>query len=306
MATGTNDPGPGFEGYDPHQFPPRAVTVDIAVFTVHDGVLQVLMVQRTAEAEVYPGQLSLPGSFVGDDENLQQAAARILLEKADLDLSLHALEQFGAYGDPERDPRMRVISIGFIARVAEDMILLDELDQSTSGDNARGANRWRWYPVEALIDEPTKDARHRLAFDHADILRAARDHLRTGVEETDAALDLLPQLFTLKQLRETYEAIWGAPIDPGNFAKRVARLEGFIAERVEHHQEPGEPASERMALIHEQGESMQGISLVRSELEEPSRGRGRPPKWFSRGSTSVLHPPLRRPGSYHSKPPSDL
>jgi 8-oxo-dGTP diphosphatase len=325
--------GPSPEGYDPHEFPPRAVTVDIAVFTVRRGRLQALLIRRAPDAEVFPGLLSLPGSFVGDDEDLGQAAARILREKADLELPLHALEQFGAYGDPERDPRMRVISIGFVARVAPDLVPFDE-----PIDDRRHAGHWRWCAVDALVDPDdvagddeilsiAEDGPAALAFDHRRILGDARDHLRVAVEESDAALDLLPEVFTLKQLRETYAAIWGAPIDAGNFAKRVARLEGFITECTEpddgHIARGSDPFTTGGSLrsLDEPRDGMMLLSLPRlwphemsdgiamspepiMEPERPSRGRGRPPKWFSRGSTTVLHPPLRRPGSYRSKPPS--
>jgi 8-oxo-dGTP diphosphatase len=328
------DPTPGAEVYDPHQFPPRAVTVDIVVFSVRhdapapgegrpDDRLQVLVIDRSSDAEVFPGLLALPGSFVRDDENLIQAAARVLREKADLELPLTALEQFGAYGDPDRDPRMRVISIGFIARVDAAMVAVDEIIREIAAG-------WRWVPVVELIDRDDRS----LAFDHAQILREAREYLRTGVEETDAALDLLPEQFTLKQLRSTYEAIWGAPIDAGNFAKRVARLDGFIEECEEPEQvvdrfrglespapgvedHPPVLRSMRVAddriflsaprLLPEEfaREFSQESDWSPPELRRPARGRGRPPKWFTRGSTAVLHPPLRRPGSYHSKPPSE-
>ena len=335
----------GPEGYDPHQFPPRAVTVDIAVFTVRERaaraarpeaaerqrVLQVLMLERADDAEVFGGLLSLPGSFVGDEANLAQAASRILREKADLDLPLHALEQFGAYGDPDRDPRMRVISIGFIARVSEESAPNDEFaDRSIDQLAQRRSDRWRWCEVEGLLDDDMRS----LAFDHAEILRDALDHLRTAVEETDAALDLLPEVFTLKQLRETYEAIWGTKIDPGNFAKRVARLEGFLTDREEpeFRSDPGpEVLTDRWVVFDPPTDSrsdssadspadppvmfMSAPRLQRlehrmrvddgaSEPTRAARGRGRPPRWFSRGSASLLHPPLRRPGSYRSRPGS--
>lgn len=333
MSSGATEPGhgPDPEGYDPHQFPPRAVTVDIVVFSVRhqepdplggrtDGRLQVLVVQRDADAEVFPDLLALPGSFVRDDENLRQAAARVLSEKAQLDLPQSALEQFGAYGDPDRDPRMRVISIGFIARVEAETVPVD-------GFAGAADVNWRWIPVTDLLDSVGRS----LAFDHAEIIRDAREQLRTAVEETDAALDLLPAQFTLKQLRSTYAAIWGSLIDPGNFAKRVARLEGFIEEcdapsesidqfPINESPSPWDPSDDRWS-IHQPMMSRTDrlfLSAPRLRREQfapamassppesatPSRGRGRPPKWFTRGTTEQLHPPLRRPGSYRSKSPT--
>ncbi len=322
LADGPDGP----EGYDAREFPPRAVTVDIAVFTVTDGRLHVLMLERGPDEPWFPGKFALPGSFVGDDENLQQAAVRVLWEKVGLDLPMHTLEQFGAYGDPDRDPRMRVISIGFMGLIASTMI--EDLDAGSVLPPELEFERQRcWMAVDDLIDSEVA----MVAFDHLRILEEARDRLRVRVEETDAALELLPEPFTLAQLREVYEAIWGMTIDPGNFAKRVGRVEGFIepidsAVYVSTLESPMMSMSEPLMETHDDVQSspvelmrsvqpmrslmMSSIpksSIPKSSVEEsssPSRPRGRPPKWFIRGGNEQLHPPIRRPGSYFSKPPS--
>lgn len=311
------------QAYDAREFPPRAVTVDITVFAVADGRLLVLMLERDREEEWFPGKLALPGSFVRDDENLREAAVRVLWEKAGLDLPMHTLEQFGAYGDPDRDPRMRVISIGFMGLI--DNAAVEESDDEQwflprSDSVPPGSDRRRrWIPVDTLIDAGSAS----VAFDHLRILEEARDRLRVRVEETDAALDLLDEPFTLPQLREVYEAIWGMRIDPGNFAKRVGRMEGFI----ESVESPGvsattesstssiieSPALLRSFRLSSPGEPMLEVDSLRSmqmsmppssseEESTPSRPRGRPPKWYVRGGAQRLHPPLRRPGSYFLKP----
>lgn len=318
------------EPYDAREFPPRAVTVDIVVFTVHEGRLLALMLERGAQEQWYPGQLALPGSFVGDEENLEQAAVRVLWEKAGLDLPMHTLDQFGAYGDPDRDPRMRVISIGFMGLIPA--ALVDELD-----DDFVDADRYtdlelerprRWMVIDDLIDSGTAQLAPvaSVAFDHLRILRDARDRLRVRVEETDAALDLLPEMFTLAQLREVYEAVWGMTIDPGNFAKRIGRVDGFIEpidspslspsfesspdSSIESSigsplESPEPPVLERRQFFSAPIESKQWISMSMPSADEgssPSRPRGRPPKWYVRGGVTQLHPPLRRPGSYFIKP----
>lgn len=312
------------EPYDAREFPPRAVTVDIVVFTVHEGRLLALMLERGAQEQWYPGQLALPGSFVGDEENLEQAAVRVLWEKAGLDLPMHTLDQFGAYGDPDRDPRMRVISIGFMGLIPA--VLVDELD-----DDFDDADRYtdlerprRWMVIDDLINSETAQVASvaSVAFDHLRILQDARNRLQVRVEETDAALDLLPEMFTLAQLREVYEAIWGMTIDPGNFAKRIGRVDGFIepidtaslSPSLESLLEssigsplesPESPAMERRMFLSSPIESKHWISMSMPSAEEestPSRPRGRPPKWYVRGGVAQLHPPLRRPGSYFIKP----
>ena len=104
-------------GYDPRRFPPFAVTVDVAVFTIRDDALHVLLIARGEEP--FKGALALPGGFVKPDENLDQAAARELAEETGLrDGSWH-LEQLGSYGDPDRDPRMRVVTVAYWAICAD-------------------------------------------------------------------------------------------------------------------------------------------------------------------------------------------
>jgi hypothetical protein len=176
--------------------------------------------------------------------------------------------------------------------------------------------------VDDLIDSEVA----MVAFDHLRILEEARDRLRVRVEETDAALELLPEPFTLAQLREVYEAIWGMTIDPGNFAKRVGRVEGFI-EPIDSAVYASNLESPMMSMPEPLMEKLNDfqsspVELMRSEQpmrsmmmssppmpsdepsSSPSRPRGRPPKWFIRGGNEQLHPPIRRPGSYFSKPPS--
>ena len=313
--------GEGHQTYDAREFPPRAVTVDIVVFTVHEGRLLALMLERGPQEQWFPGQLALPGSFVGDEENLEEAAVRVLWEKAGLDLPMHTLDQFGAYGDPDRDPRMRVISIGFMGLIPAAMV--DELDDDLDDDELRVELEYprRWMAIDVLLDAETI-APAPVAFDHLRILRDARDRLRVRVEESDAALDLLPELFTLAQLREVYEAIWGMTIDPGNFAKRIGRVDGFI-EPIDPSnlspslesllessmgsplESPVSPVMERRAFFSAPIESKRWVSMSMAPPDEdstPSRPRGRPPKWYVRGGVTQLHPPLRRPGSYFIKP----
>lgn len=314
--------GEGHQTYDAREFPPRAVTVDITVFTVHGGRLLALMLERGPQEQWFPGQLALPGSFVGDEENLEEAAVRVLWEKAGLDLPMHTLDQFAAYGDPDRDPRMRVISIGFMGLIPA--VMVDELAEDLLDADLRAEleHPRRWMAIDELLDTEMV-ARTPVAFDHLRIIEDARDRLRVRVEETDAALDLLPEPFTLAQLREVYEAIWGMTIDPGNFAKRIGRVDGFI-EPIDASSSsiPASPAAlpsedlriESPSTHYEVYRSLPAAPMRSMSMppmmsdrsaeigSTPSKPRGRPPKWFVRGHVEQLHPPLRRPGSYFMNP----
>ena len=124
------------QGYDKHAFEPFAVTVDLAVFTVRDGALHVLLVERGQEP--YAGRWALPGGFVLPDESAEEAAGRELAEETGIaDVARLHLEQVRTYSDPGRDPRMRVVSVAFAALVP------DPPQVSGGGDAARAA----WLPV---------------------------------------------------------------------------------------------------------------------------------------------------------------
>jgi len=292
--------------FDPLNPPKRAITADVVVFTVVDGNLWVVLQRRGNGAdEPFPGRLSLPGAFVGDDEELLETAQRVLRDKVGLAVDARRLTRSGVHDLPDRDPRMRTISVAFV-------VLIAEHDHRTFIDSAR--NRGQLHQVSKLIDDDEVsqiiEQKEALAFDHLDILTEALEHTRVLLEETDAALDLLPPVFTLTQLREIYDAVWDTELNPGNFIKRVTRVEGFI-EQVEpdgssHTGFPSSPLeSDANWVVYESVpelnvESASG-AIVRSS---PSRRLGRPPRHFRSAGSAKLHPPLRRPGSYFSRPTS--
>ncbi|MFE2730551.1 NUDIX domain-containing protein, partial [Streptomyces sp. NPDC059349] len=142
------------QGYDKYGFEPFAVTVDLAVFTIRDGALRVLLVERGQDP--YAGRLALPGGFVLPDESAETAAARELAEETGLsDVTGLHLEQLRTYSDPDRDPRMRVVSVAFAALVP------DPPEVRGGGDAARAD----WLPYGTGAYGP-------LAFDHDRILGA--------------------------------------------------------------------------------------------------------------------------------------
>jgi 8-oxo-dGTP diphosphatase len=115
MSAARGRPGePEFlSGYDPRDFPPFAVTVDLAIFTIRAGQLSVLLVQRGGHP--YRSCWALPGGFVRTGESADEAAARELAEETGVSDFRGHLEQLQTYSDPGRDPRMRVVSIAYVA-----------------------------------------------------------------------------------------------------------------------------------------------------------------------------------------------
>jgi len=200
------------KGYDPRAFPPFAVTVDIVVLTV-DTELSVLLIERGVEP--FAGALALPGGFVLPDESIATAARRELLEEtgvAEADLDGVHLEQLATFGEPDRDPRMRVVSTAYLA-------LSPVKPAPTPGTDAAGA---RWVTVDEALAAP-------LAFDHAEILNAGVERARAKLEYTTLATALAGPDFTLGELQHVYEATWGCSLERANFRRKVLATEGFVA-----------------------------------------------------------------------------
>ncbi|RSN52672.1 NUDIX hydrolase [Amycolatopsis sp. WAC 04182] len=187
-----------------------AVAVDLAILTVRDKQLQVLTVERGTPP--FQGACALPGGYV-EDEDLSAAAARELQEETGLDADKLHIEQFGAYGAPDRDPRGRVVSIAYLA-------LMPDLPLPSAGGDARSAH---WIPVGKLLAEP-----ERLAFDHHQILTDAVERARAKLEDTTLAPAFCPDEFTVAELREVYETVWGHALHPGNFRRKVTGAEDFL------------------------------------------------------------------------------
>ena len=196
--------------YDPQDYPPVAVTVDLVVLTIRDDTLQVLLVRRGEEP--FAGALALPGGFIRPDETLSQAAARELTEETRLTLGAAHLEQLASYGDPGRDPRMRVVTVAYLA-------LAPEMPLPQAGTDAADA---RWVTAADVLDG---DA---LAFDHQRILADGVERARAKLEYTPLAAAFCPPEFTIAQLRRVYEIVWGTSLDPRNFHRKVTGTPGFV------------------------------------------------------------------------------
>lgn len=195
-------------GYDPSEFPPVALTVDLVVFAVLNKELQVALVDRGAQP--FLGRLALPGGFVGPGEDALAAAHRELAEETGLDLGAHRVfvEQLATYSAPDRDPRMRVVSVAHLVLLATDGQGLPDL---RAGTDAAAAC---WQPVHDVKSE-------RLAFDHADILAAALERLAGKMQYTTIAASLVPAAFTLSALRDVYTAVWQTDLPAGNFTRKM-------------------------------------------------------------------------------------
>lgn len=242
--------------YDPAGFPPFGVTVDVVLLTVRPdpadgagpGRLSVLLVER--DTHPFRGDLALPGGFVQPDEDLDTAAERRLAAETGVrrgtGYSGAHVEQLGAFGDPDRDPRMRVVCVAYL-------VFAPDLPAPVPGRRTRWVG---WVPVDDVTPG-------RLAFDHDQVLAAGVERARAKLEYTPLAAAFCAPEFTIAELRRVYEAVWGRPLDPRNFHRKVTGTPGFLVP-------VGRPAP-------------------------VGPGGGRPAALFRRGPAALLHPAMLRP-----------
>lgn len=255
----THDPRPGerefLAAYRPSDFPPFAVTVDLAIFTIRTGLLNLLLVQRADHP--YRGDWALPGGFVRSNESIEEAAYRELAEETGVaDFHGH-LEQLRTYGALGRDPRMRIVSVAHV-------VLAPNLPEPQVGGDAAAA---RWWPIGDLnltaraTGDPDTPV---LAFDHAQVITDALDRIRAKLEYTTLATRFVNEPFALADLRRVYLAVWGAAPDLANFRRKVLSTEGFV------------------------------VPAERSESSAAGPAGGRPPLLYRTGPATDLQPPILR------------
>lgn len=263
--------------YDPNKFERPSVTVDMLVFTVAEEKksadrkkkLKLLMVKRGDHPCI--GQWALPGGFINMDENLDEAAMRELKEETNVD-NIY-MEQLYTWGDVGRDPRTRIISTSYISLVnsrlldvkanddADDarwMTVSCELFQEQRTVTGKTCTHEQLYRLalsneEVNVSAVVKKSRiiegritkvkwdiletNDIAFDHAKIIMYGLENLRNKVENTDIAFILVPDLFTLSELKEVYEAILDRKISDENFRDKIS---GMVVETDKYAETPGE------------------------------------------------------------------
>ncbi|MFR9778857.1 NUDIX hydrolase [Micromonospora sp. MS34] len=241
--------------YDPRDYPAVAVTVDVVALTIREGALHLLLIRRGAPP--YEGHWALPGGFVRPDEDLAGGARRELSEEAGLGgerLRRVHLEQLGSYGAPDRDPRMRVVSVAHLA-------FAPDLPDPAAGTDADEAV---WLPVTALTSR-------QLAFDHARIIDDGLERARSKLEYTPLATRFLAPEFTVTELREVYETVWGHPLHAGNFHRKVLSVPGFVESTGASTERGGARGGPRAKLYRAGDARLLHPALLRPAREETVR-----------------------------------
>ena len=183
-----------------YDYPRPAVTTDCVIFGYDGKELKVLLIERGIEP--FKGCWAFPGGFLNMDEDALAGARRELKEETGLEDVF--IEQFHTFSEPGRDPRGRVITIAHYALV--------KIQEVEGGDDAAQA---RWFPIGEVPP---------LAFDHDRILRMAMSRLKEKIHFEPVGFELLPDVFTMPQLQNLYEAILEVHFDRRNFASKMLKL----------------------------------------------------------------------------------
>jgi 8-oxo-dGTP diphosphatase len=186
-----------------YEYPRPSLTVDCVVFGLDkDDLLKVMLIERNLSP--FKGQWALPGGFVQLEETLEDAARRELWEETGIENVF--LEQLHAFGEVDRDPRDRVVTIAYYA-----LVNLWEYQIKAATDASNAA----WFPITQLPP---------LAFDHDKILQVALQRLKDKVRYEPIGFELLPKKFTLSQLQKLYETVLGQTLDKRNFRKKILKM----------------------------------------------------------------------------------
>jgi 8-oxo-dGTP diphosphatase len=180
----------------------NAITIDCVIFGFDKGSLEVLLIQHGEG--IRKGEWGLPGGWIMEEEGIDNAAHRLLGELTGLD-DIY-LEQLKAFGDPDRFPLGRVITIGYYALVKREDYNIK------AGFTASDA---KWYKIK---DIP------KLIYDHDEILQYSLTNLRSRVKQTPVGFNLLPEKFTLFELMKLYEEILGVEMDKSNFRRKILHM----------------------------------------------------------------------------------
>ena len=203
--------------YDASAYPHPSVAVDVVLLTVASGGIRTLLLRRSHQPQL--GRWAAPGGFLGIDESLDGAAARVLATKAGLEAVF--TEQLYTFGDPGRDTRTRVIRIVYYALV--------DAARLGAAVAARGDSGLALADVVCPADGEdgaleVRDAGGAvlpLAFDHDRVLATAVARIRGKLDYAAIGFELLPEMFTLRDLRLVHEAILGRPLNKDSFRRKV-------------------------------------------------------------------------------------
>jgi 8-oxo-dGTP diphosphatase len=192
--------------------PSVLLAVDLVILTLRAGKLQVLLIERGVDP--FRGALALPGGFLYDrTESIPQAAQRELFEEAGLQIETVHLESLALYGDPDRDPRGRVVS-------AAHLVIAPGLPDPQAGTDAAAAG---WLPAYDVLNGETP-----LAFDHRTIVADGVERARSKLEYSSLATAFCAPVFTIAELQAVYEAVWNVHLDPRNFYRKIQKTADFI------------------------------------------------------------------------------
>jgi len=191
-----------------YKYPRPSLTVDCVVFGLDkQDQLKVMLIQRNLPP--FKDQWALPGGFVQLDESLEEAARRELREETGIENVF--LQQLYTFGEVNRDPRSRVVTVAYYA-----LVNLWEYRIEAATDASDAA----WFPLKQLPP---------LAFDHDKIVQVALNQLKSKVRYEPIGFELLPKKFTLSQLQKLYEAVLGQQLDKRNFRKKILKMELLVA-----------------------------------------------------------------------------
>ncbi|MDO4773204.1 MAG: NUDIX domain-containing protein [Bacillota bacterium] len=253
------------EAYRADEFERPSVSVDVVAFTVRDDEaenyrknaekkLEVLLMKRTDFP--FKDRWALPGGFIGIDEDMEEAAQRVLKSKTDL--SKAYLEQLYTWGAVDRDPRHRIFSISYLTLLREANLkeqsrnknyewfalnmktLREEWEESEKGyrltrieeirlesekESFTVQIKWNRTLQNGVIEQVCEILENEsLAFDHAKIIAYALRRLREKIEYSPLAFSLMPERFTLTQLQQVYERILGRELLKANFRRKIAPM----------------------------------------------------------------------------------
>lgn len=256
----TNRPGEQefLASYDPRAFPAFALTVDLNIFTIRDGALCLLLVQRGTHP--FKGYWALPGGHVTHGvEDADAAAQRELNEETGLDWSKQEghLEQLRTYTAPDRDPRIEAgLHVASVAYVA----FAPNLPDPMAGDDVDKARYWPLEDLDLDAQRAAWLARSAysgdapvLAYDHALIASDALERVRAKLEYTTLAAQFVTEPFSLRDLRRVYTAVWGFAPDLSNFRRKVMSTAGFVIKTNERAGKDAAPVSGPSPLLFRRG-----------------------------------------------------